>query len=40
MHEEEFRALRFEMNETREVYRVFKTIDKRGLGKCTTSQSA
>ena len=40
MHEEEFRALRFEMNETREVYRVFKTIDKRGLGKCTTAQSA
>lgn len=32
MHEEEFRALRFEIHETRKVYRVFRTIDKKGMG--------
>jgi hypothetical protein len=32
MHEEEFRALRFEINETRKIYRVFKTIDRKDIG--------
>ena len=31
-HEEEFRALRFEINETRKVYRVFRTIDRKNIG--------
>lgn len=32
MHEEELRALRFEVEETRKVYRVFASIDKKNVG--------